>query len=93
MLTDIWKSNKGILSLLKSELSDESKQAGLLAHSRQLFKVSWKLFYSSAIILVPSAILYGIYIDMLSESQLILWISLTNIAGILIGLYLFRKRK
>jgi hypothetical protein len=93
MLNDIWKANKGILSLLKSELIDDHKQIGILAHSGQLFKASWKLLYSSFLIVFPSALLYWIYRGMLAETQFILWFSLTNVGGILLGLYIFGKKK
>jgi hypothetical protein len=92
-LYDVWKANKGIHSILLSELTDEQKQIGILAHSGQLFKASWKLLYSSFLVVFPSALLFWFYSGMLAETPFMLWFSLTNLGGILLGLYLFSEKK
>jgi uncharacterized membrane protein YqjE len=93
ILNDVWKANKGIHSILLSELTDEKKQSGILTHSGQLFMASWKLLYTSFLIVFPSVLLYWIVRNKLEEAHFKLWVSLINVIGILGGLYLFPKRK
>ena len=93
ILNTIWEANKGILTIIKSELSDENKRTGILVHSSQLFKASCKLLLATMLILCPSVILYWNVQSKLEESHFILWVSLVNLIGIFVGLYLFPKRK
>jgi hypothetical protein len=93
ILNAIWRANKGILFILKSELSDDDKHVRLLANCGHLFKVSCQLLFSSTVVVFPSVLLYWITLNKSEEDHFKLCVSLINLIGILGGIYLFPKKK
>lgn len=90
VLKSIWNSNQEILSLLQSNVSDESKQVGILSHSRNLFMASCKLLVISIVIVLPMGMFYWIYRAEFTFNEFIIQTGLINLAGILVGPLIFR---
>ena len=92
ILKAIWSSNQAMLSIIQSNVSDDEKQAGILTHSRKLFVASIKLLAASMLIVLPMGLFYGYYHEDVAFNQFMLQTSLLNLAGIFVGILLFRPK-
>jgi hypothetical protein len=92
ILKAIWSSNQAILSIIQSNVSDDEKQVGILTHSRKLFFSSIKLLTTSMLIVLPTGLFFGYYHADVAMNQFVLQTSLLNLAGIFVGILLFRPK-
>ncbi len=92
ILIAIWTSNQAMLSIIQSNVSDDEKQAGILTNTRKLFFASIKLLTASMLIVLPTGLFYGYNHADVAMNQFMLQTSLLNLAGIFVGILLFRPK-
>ncbi len=92
ILKAIWSSNQAMLSIIQSNVSDDEKQVGILQNPRKLFFASIKLLTASMLIVLPTGLFYGYYHADVAMNQFMLQTSLLNLAGIFVGILLFRPK-
>jgi len=92
ILKAIWSSNQAMLSIIQSNVSDDEKQAGILQNTRKLFFASIKLLTASMLIVLPTGLFYGYNHADVAMNQFVLQTSLLNLAGIFVGILLFRPK-
>ncbi len=92
ILKAVWSSNRAMLSIIQSNLSDDEKQAGILTNTRKLFLASIQLLSASILIVLPIGLFYGYYRTDMSMNLFMLQTGLINLAGIFVGILLFRPK-
>jgi hypothetical protein len=92
ILKAIWSSNQAMLSIIQSNVSDDEKQAGILQNTRKLFFASIKLLTASMLIVLPTSLYYWYYRTEMSLNLFMIQTGLLNLAGIFVGVLLFRPK-
>ncbi len=92
ILKAIWSSNQAMLSIIQSNVSDDEKQVGILQNTRKLFFASIKLLTASMLIVLPTGFFYWYYRTEMSLNLFMIQTGLLNLAGIFVGILLFRPK-
>jgi hypothetical protein len=91
-LKTILHLNHAILALIQSDSSDDIKQQGILEHSWNLFKASFVLFMITFVTLVPLGFFGWIFWNEIQLLRIMLLSSIVNLAGFIVGLFLFHHK-